>query len=71
MKREEFLNTLFENIPDYTKEEQEELSTTNGGIRILEISKPEMVRILCLPNGIRVIRLRNACQCIPAMPTLR
>lgn len=25
MKREEFLNTLFENIPDYTKEEQEEI----------------------------------------------
>ncbi len=22
MKREEFLNTLFENIPDYTKEER-------------------------------------------------
>ncbi len=25
MKREEFLNTLFENIPNYTKEEQEEI----------------------------------------------
>ena len=25
MKREEFLNTLFENIPDYTKEEREEI----------------------------------------------
>ena len=33
--------------------------------------EPAMVRILCHPNGIRVIRLRNACQFIPAMPTLR
>lgn len=42
MKREEFLNTLFENIPDYTKEEQEELSTTNGSIHFEEIDAKDI-----------------------------